>query len=413
MRHARVVITGMGAVSPYGQGVRALWDGVHSNRCSLTALPPAASSWGGCHVVGRVPPLQEKAIPRELRRCMSPMSIFACLAAWEALAQAGLANGQGMGTALGSTLGSPTVLHDFFADLLRDHDTNSTRSTTFFKIMGHTVAANVAHACQCTGRLLAPAAACASGLMAVCLGYEAIATGREQRMLCGGADELHPLVSATFDKLGAASHEVDPEGASRPFDTKRTGVVCGEGAGVLVLESLESAQARGAHIWGEVCGSSMTTSTAHLAQPDTATMVTGMAAALKDAGIHPADVAYVNAHATATEYGDIAEGQAIATLFGERTPVSSLKGHLGHTMAASGALESILCLAMLHLSVAFPTYGLHTPDARCGNIRHITTAPVRLRGPILKNNFALGGCNCSLVLDSFHERRSSLTPVPL
>lgn len=403
MCRQRVVITGMGAVSPYGEGVPAMWEGVSRDVCAVSSLPEYRLEGLSCRVAGIVPALNEKRIPRELRRTMSPMSIFACLAAWEALAQARLDRTQQhrMGVAVGSTVGSPHMLHEFFEYFLREHSVESMRSTTFFKIMSHTAAANVALACGCTGRTLAPAAACSSGLMAICLGFEAIAAGREDLMLCGGADEFHLLTSATFDRLGAASHEADPNLASRPFDAARTGIVCGEGAGILLLESLESALARGAPILAEVRGASMASSPANIAHPDMEAIADCMRRALDDACVRPSEVSYVNAHATATEYGDMAEGQAIEKVFGSATAVSSLKGHLGHTMAASGALESILCVEMMRNSVYVPTRGLRMPDARCGKISHVLE-PLHARNHmVLKNSFALGGCNCTILLDIF------------
>ena len=405
MRGRRVVVTGMGAVSPFGEGVPAMFGGVRDNRCALSPLPEYQLEGLSCRVAGLVPPLQEKRIPRELRRSMSPMSIFACLAAWEALTRAGLSTRpeQRMGVAVGSTVGSPTMLHEFFDLFLREHSVESMRSTVFFKVMSHTVAANVALACGCAGRTLAPAAACASGLMGLCLGYEAIAAGREDMMLCGGADEFHLLTSATFDRLGAASHTEDPDKASRPFDVDRTGIVCGEGAGILLLESLDGALARHAPILAEIRGAAMASSPGSIAQPDAAAIEDCMRRTLDDAGVRPEDVGYVNAHATATEFGDIAEGQAIESVFGSATPVSSFKGHLGHTMAASGALESILCIEMLQSSAYYPTRGLTKPDIRCGNLNHMFKPLHKPRGLVLKNSFALGGCNCTIVFDSLSE----------
>lgn len=399
----RVVITGMGAVSPYGEGVPAMWKGVRSNACAVTSLPEYRLEGLSCRVAGIVPPLNEKRIPRELRRTMSPMSIFACLAAWEALAQARLDRAQPhrMGVAIGSTVGSPHMLHEFFEFFLREHSVESMRSTTFFKIMSHTVAANIALACGCTGRTLAPAAACSSGLMGICLGYEAISAGREDLMLCGGADEFHLLTSATFDRLGAASHEAEPDLASRPFDVARTGIACGEGAGIVLLESLESALARNVPILAEVRGASVVSSPANIAHPDMEAIADCMRRALDDAGVCASEVGYVNAHATATEYGDMAEGRAIEKVFGSEAPTSSLKGHLGHTMAASGALESILCVEMMRSSVYVPTRGLHIPDVRCGKINHICEPLHTHSHMVLKNSFALGGCNCTILLDIF------------
>jgi 3-oxoacyl-[acyl-carrier-protein] synthase II len=406
MRKQRVVITGMGAVSPYGEGVGALMSGMRGDACALRPLPEYSLHGLSCRVAGLVPPLDERRIPRDLRRTMSPMSIFACFAAWEALEQAGVSRGPALphtGVAVGSTLGSPQMLHEFFDLFLRELSVESMRSTVFFKVMGHTVAANVALACGCNGRTLAPSAACASGLMGICLGYEAIAAGREERMLCGGADEFHLLTPATFDRLGAASHEADPAAASRPFDTGRSGIVCGEGAGILFLESLESALARKARVLAEIRGASIVSSPANIAHPDAKAIADCMQRALHDASLPPHGVGYVNAHATATEYGDIAEGQAIQKIFGSAAPVSSLKGHMGHTMAACGALESIICVEMLRGSVYFPTLKLENPDARCGDIAHLRTQAKLGGAPVLKNSFALGGCNCTVIFDTFHK----------
>jgi 3-oxoacyl-[acyl-carrier-protein] synthase II len=330
------------------------------------------------------------------------MSLHACFAVREALFQAGLdpdAPLPGAGVAMGSTIGSPEVLQEFFSAYLRDKSVDGMRGTVFFKVMSHTVAANVALAFGCARRVLAPAAACASGLMAVGLGYEAVASGREDLMICGGADEFHLLTAATFERLGAASLEQEPRLASRPFDTARQGLVCSEGAGALVLESLERAGARGAEILAEIKGFAMLSTPANIAHPSAEAIETCMREALDDALLRPQDIGYVNAHATATEWGDIAEGRAVAGLFGDAVPVSSLKGHMGHAMAASGALELISCIEMLRTSVYIPTYGLETPDARCGALRHPQASFAVTGKAILKNSFALGGSNCSLVLD--------------
>lgn len=401
MRTRRVVITGMGAVSPFGTGIDPLISGVASNSCAIRALPKEAMPGFTSRVVAQVPAVQSKRIPRELRRTMSPMSIYACLAAWEALAMAGIApesdTANRVGVSVGSTLGSPSSMHDFFAALLLEQSIDEVRGTTFFKVMSHSVASNLAQACHCLGRTLAPAAACATGLVGIAQGYETIAAGREEMMLCGGADEFHLLVSATFERLGAASTATDPDVASLPFDADRNGIVCAEGAGILFLESLESARQRGAHILAEILGAAMNSSPSSIAHPDRTRIGECMKSAIDDASLRPQDIAYVNAHATATEFGDIAEGLAIADVFGGTTPVGSLKGHLGHTMAASGALESVLCVEMLQSSVYFPTRGLRSPDARCGKCHFLTEKTAASGGPILKNSFALGGVNCSVV----------------
>ncbi|MCL1985626.1 MAG: beta-ketoacyl-[acyl-carrier-protein] synthase family protein, partial [Betaproteobacteria bacterium] len=144
-------------------------------------------------------------------------------------------------------------------------------------------------------------------------------------------------------------------------------------------------------------------SPANIAHPDARAIADCMRRALHDASLSPQDVGYVNAHATATEYGDIAEGQAIEEVFGSSVPVSSMKGHMGHTMAACGALESIICVEMLRESAYIPTLNLTKPDERCGDITHLTSRTTLGKKPVLKNSFALGGCNCTMILDAFHE----------
>ncbi len=399
----RVVITGMGAVSPFGEGVEALWSGMRSGRSALSLIPPYQLEGLSCRVAGLVPPVEEKRLPRALRRTMSPMSVHAVLAAEEALRASGLGaeDARDMGVAAGSTLGSPQMMQEFFTSFLTENTVEDVRSTVFFKVMGHTVAANVMLALGCTGRMLAPAAACATGLAAVCMGYEAVAFGREERMLCGGADEFHLLTAATFERLGAASLAQKSAGASRPFDIARSGVVCGEGAGMLLLESLESALGRNAPIFAEVRGSAMTAAPGSIAHPDAAAIAGCMRKALDDAALRPCDIAYVGAHATATVFGDSAEGRAIEQVFGADTPVSSQKGNLGHTMAASGALESILCILMNNSAMFLPTAGLTDPDPACGRIGHFAAPLTGRRGPVLKNAFALGGSNCTVVFDRY------------
>ncbi len=407
----RVVITGMGAISPYGEGVEAMVQGLRQGKNALSGgLSPLGGS--AVSVAGIVPKVAEKRIARELRRAMSPMSIYATLAAWEALAQAGFAleDVPRMGLALGSTLGSTMALHDFFATFLAENSVESVRSTTFFKVMSHSAASNVALACHMRGRTLAPSAACASGLMAIGLGYEAIMAGQEQYMLCGGTDEYHPLTSATFDRLGAASYASDIQKASLPFDAQRSGVICSEGAGMLVLESLESALARKATIYGEI-HSFAALQSANIAQPDVISMQNCMQEALGKARLQAHDVGYVNAHATATLQGDSAEAEAIAKIFGSSMPVSSFKGHMGHTMAACGALESIAALRMLEGEYIWPTLGLNQPDPELAQLHYVrdytqplarATEDTKVIKPLLKNCFALGGCVCSLVMSRYY-----------
>ncbi len=402
----RVVITGMGAISPFGDGCETLYHNLWQGNCGLTPLADKALASLECAVGGIVPELNTKRIPREVRRTMSPMSMYATLAAWEALESANLDKGNlpNMGIAIGSTLGSPEALYDFFYEYITNNSLDSVRSTTFFKVMGHSVASNVALALGLQGRLLAPAAACASGLVSLGLAYETIAHGKEDRMLCGGADEFHILTAATFDKMQAASHAKDPALASLPFDTRRSGVVVSEGVGILLLESLEAALERNAPILAEITGYASLTSPYSIAHPDVEGMQKCMQQAIINANLTAKHIDYLNAHATATAAGDMAEGKAIENIFGQKgVAVSSLKGHMGHTMAASGSLESIACIEMLTKSKLLPTLNLQNPDPECANLDHITSIRQKNIEHCLKNSFAMGGIYSSMIFSKYNN----------
>ncbi len=407
MARKRVVVTGMGAVTPYGEGVPLLMAKLCAGECAISKEDLSCVAGLDCHVAGRVRGVNGKTISRTYRRSMSPMSIWSCLAAREALLQADIPvnreDAPRMGVAIGSTLGSPMALEDFFREYISTGAVDEVRSTAFLKTMSHTVASNTSLFCGCTGRMLAPSAACASGLVAIGLACEAVAQGKEDIMLCGGADECHALTAATFDRMGAATHASDPLGASRPFDSARSGLAVSEGAGVLVIESLDSAQARHAKPLAELSGYASTSSPASMAHPDPERMEACMCEALQDAGFAPSEIGCVCAHATSTLQGDEAEGLAIERLFGPmNVPVVALKGHLGHTMGASGALECIACVEMLRHGTLIPTFGLTKPDPACGRLDHVRS-PRNISGDsILKNAFAMGGVFASLAISPAH-----------
>ncbi|SMP46466.1 3-oxoacyl-[acyl-carrier-protein] synthase II [Desulfonatronum zhilinae] len=406
----RVVITGLGAVSPYGVGVETLYAAMARGQSAITEHPDLKAIKGlRCHIAGLVPELDAREIPRKHRRTMSRMSVFAMLAAMEALKSArideSLRRSEQTGVIIGTTVGSPQTLQDFFAEYLREFSIEQVKSSLFFKIMGHTCAANVAQALGIGGRVMAPSAACATGVQAIGLGYEAIALGRQGIMLCGGAEELHPLTVGIFDIINAAStgYNTDPGRSPRPFDARRDGTVCSEGGGVLVLESLDSALERGVPILAEIIGFASNSDTTNISTPDPGRIEQCMRLALADAGLEPGQVDYVNAHATATELGDPAECRAIARLFGDAVPVSGFKGHLGHTLAASGALELIAVVRMLQDGLCLPTLNLDQPDPECAMVRHVREPEPRIMDIAVKNNFALGGVNASLIVRKFAE----------
>lgn len=401
----RVVVTGMGAVSPYGLGKDLLIDGLTRNQSAISTSTDLRKVDGlRSLVVGRVPDIDAGSISRKYRRAMSPMSIFAALAAGEAIEQARISDticrSGRMGVAIGSTVGSPIATEEFFSRYLTASSLNGIRSTTFFKMMNHSSAMNLAQLFKITGRVLAPSVACSTGCQTVGLGYEMIAVGLQEIMLCGGTDEFHPIVAGTFDIMNAASfsYNDNPHQTPRPFDISRDGVVCAEGAGVLVLESIASARQRDAVILAEVVGFATTNDTSNIANPSSAAVTECMRQALRDAALASHEIDYINAHATGTLQGDRAEAQAIADLFGDRVPVSGLKGHVGHTMAASGALETIAAIEMMRHNFLVPTLNLDEVDPECSGVWHIRGDKNRSMQYILKNNFALGGVNSSIIL---------------
>ncbi|WP_432822802.1 beta-ketoacyl-[acyl-carrier-protein] synthase family protein, partial [Trichloromonas sp.] len=229
--------------------------------------------------------------------------------------------------------------------------------------------------------------------------------GKQEMMLCGGADEFHPLTAATFDVMNAGSigYNQQPESTPRPFDRDRDGVVCAEGCGILLLESLDSARHRGATILAELTGFATVSAPTNIAHPDAAAMAQCMRLALADAGTDVDAVDYVNAHATGTDHGDIAESEAIFELFGGRVPVSSLKGHIGHTMAASGSLELVAVIDMMQRGQLIPTRNLDQVDPGCEQIRHVIGLEPAELNVAIKNNFALGGVNSSIVLRRYQN----------
>lgn len=411
MRLKRVVITGVGAVSPFGLGADTLYSALIEGRSCIRPITELQSVTGlRCHIAGKAPDpeaLGVAQIPRKFRRSMSAMSVFSYLACKEALEEAGVdaatAASGNLGLAIGSTLGSTQATQAFYADYLQDFSIERTKSQMFFKVMSHTCAANAAQALGIRGRVIAPAAACASGGQAIGLGFEAIAMGRQDMMLCGGADELHPLSVATFDILNVASARFNdaPEKSPRPFDTGRDGTVCSEGAGVLLLESLDSALQRGATPIAEMRGFAVVNDAANISTPDAASIESCMRKALDQAEVPAAAVNYVNAHATATELGDIAEGQAIERVVGAQTPVSCCKGNLGHALAASGGLESAAIMRMYKHGRIPGTHNLVDVDPRCGNLHHVTSPLEHEPGYVVKNNFALGGVNTCLVFGRY------------
>lgn len=401
----RVVVTGYGAVTPFGCGVPVMWQALLEGRSAVRHSPMLSEIKGlRTTVAADVPEVDARWIDRKKRRYMSKMSIYAVIAAHEAIQMAGLTpdvlQDLRTGLCVGSTTGSTCEIDHLFSEVLKDRNIEGVKSTHFFKIMNNSCAVNLGQALGIRGRLLAPSAACATGMIAVGLAAEAIALGKQDVMICGGADELHALTVGVFDTLEASSRGYNdrPDMTPRPFDRDRDGIVCGEGAGIVVIESLEHARARNARIFGEIEGFAMTGSPGDMANPGIDSLVECMEMAVEESGLGKDQIGYVNAHATGTVRGDVAECEAVEKVLGCDIPISSLKGHMGHTMAACGVLELIATFLMMHNDVLLPTRNLQQPDGTCGRLNLLTAIDHRRVKAALSNNFALGGVNSAMVI---------------
>ena len=288
-------------------------------------------------------------------------------------------------------------MQEFFG-LLNDHTTEELKSTSYIRAMTHTAPVNIGVYFGLTGRVLTTTTACTAASQAIGFACEAIQIGQQTMMLAGGADELTAIHSAVFDSLLATSKSNDsPTIASRPFDKDRDGLVLGEGACTFVLEELEHAQTRGATILGEVAGFATNADGAHITRPQAQTQTLCIEMALANAGLDASDIGFVSAHATATEYGDSAEAQALQQAGMANVPVASLKGHIGHTLGACGSIEAWAALMMMNDGWFAPTLNLVEPN--CGELDYVMEGGRTLETDyVMSNNFAFGGINTSLIL---------------
>jgi 3-oxoacyl-[acyl-carrier-protein] synthase II len=399
----RVVISGVGAISGLGNGVAPLVDGIAEGRSAIRRMDGWEAYKGLRSLVGAPAKLEnEKDIPRKARRSMGRMGIFAVQAAEQALADAGIEHDQlgssRVGCIIGSTMPGAESLCETFEIMLPTRDLSLLTAMKFFQCVSHTASMNVASYLGITGFVMATSAACASAAQAIGTAYDLIRLGRQDVVICGGAEELHPTVTASFDILFATSVKYNdtPDRTPRPFDAERDGLVCGEGCGIVVLEEYEQAVGRGAPIYGELIGYHTAGSGDHVSQSNAGGIESCMLGAMSQAGLRASDVDYINAHGTATRDGDAAECEAIARVFGDRVPVSSLKGYMGHTLGASGSLELIACLAMMERGRIFPTRNLETVADDCRGVQHVRESMTREVRTIVKNCFAFGGINAVL-----------------
>ncbi|MFF7108396.1 beta-ketoacyl-ACP synthase [Pseudomonas sichuanensis] len=401
----RVVVTGMAGITALGNDWASIAAHFAAGRSGIRRMDEwdryseLNTRLGG--------PIDDFQVPahwtRKQLRSMGRVSRLAVAAAERALADAGLLDDPSirdgrMGVACGSSTGSTDEIKTF-GNMLLNSTSEGLNANSYVRMMPHTTAANISIYFGLTGRLIPTSSACTSGSQGVGYAYEAIKFGRLPLMLAGGAEELCPTEAMVFDALYATSLKNDtPHLSPRPYDLDRDGLVIGEGGGMLVLEELEHALARGARIHAEVVGFGSNADGQHITRPEQVTMRRAMELALEDAGLAPEAIGYVNGHGTATEQGDIAETLATSSLFGPHMPISSQKSYLGHTLGACGALESWFSIEMMNRGQYAPTLNLDNVDPQCGELDYLQGAFRAMSHEyVMNNNFAFGGVNTSLI----------------
>ncbi|SDH66716.1 3-oxoacyl-[acyl-carrier-protein] synthase II [Pseudomonas flavescens] len=406
----RVVVTGMAGITSLGES----WDSISANFRANRSGIRVMHEWDRFSELNTRlgGPVDDFVVPghwtRKQLRSMGRVSRLSVYAAERALANAGLLGdariGDGrMGVACGSSTGSTEEIKAF-GNMLLNSVADGLNANSYIRMMPHTTAANISIFFGLTGRLIPTSSACTSGSQGIGYAFEAIKFGRLPLMLAGGAEELCPTEAMVFDALYATSLKNDaPHTSPRPYDRGRDGLVIGEGAGMLVLEELEHALARGATIHAEIVGFGCSADGQHATKPVQATMRRAMQLALEDAALTPDAIGYVNGHGTATEQGDVAETQATSSLFGTRMPISSQKSYLGHTLGACGALESWFSIEMLNSDSYAHTLNLNQIDPACGELDYLRGEFREMNNEyVMNNNFAFGGVNTSLIFRRWH-----------
>lgn len=400
----RVVVTGAGGITALGSDGPAVLAGLRAGRNAVARMPEWDSIHGlRCRLASPVDFTVPEHYTRRQRRSMGRVAAMAVRATELALEQADLLGdpvltGGRAGIAYGSATGSPDALLEFVGTVM-DNTTQGLNATSYLRMMSHTAAVNIGLFFGMKGRVITTSSACTAGSQGIGYAFETIRHGLQDVMVAGGAEELSPAQVAVFDTLLATSTRNDePRSTPRPFDAGRDGLVIGEGAATLVLESYEHARARGAPILGEVVGYGTNADGTHVTNPDQHTQARCLSLALESCGLDAAAIGYVNAHGTATDAGDVSETRATESVLGA-VPLSSLKGYFGHTLGGCGAQEAWITLMMMREGWFAPTVNLDRVDPECAALDYIVGDGRRIDCEyVMTNNFAFGGINTSLIL---------------
>ncbi|AZA78319.1 beta-ketoacyl-[acyl-carrier-protein] synthase family protein [Chryseobacterium sp. G0186] len=402
----RVVITGMGIYSCIGTSLEEVRESLYQGKSGIVLDQDRKEFGFRSGLTGVVPkPDLKNLLNRRQRVSMGEESEYAYLATIDALKQANLddefLDSHEVGILYGNDSVSKAVVESI--DIAREKkDTTLMGSGAIFKSMNSTVTMNLSTIFKLKGINLTISAACASGSHSLGLAYMMIKNGFQDMIICGGAQETNKYSMASFDGLGVFSaREDEPTKASRPFDAGRDGLIPSGGAASLIVESLESAQKRGATILAEIIGYGFSSNGGHISTPNVDGPALAMDRALKQSGLNASDIDYINAHATSTPIGDANEAKAIYEIFGSEVPVSSTKSMTGHECWMAGASEVIYSILMMQNDFVAPNINLENPDNEAQRINLVSETKTQKIDVFLSNSFGFGGTNSALIVKKF------------
>jgi 3-oxoacyl-[acyl-carrier-protein] synthase II len=412
MTKRSVVVTGVGMITPLGISTQESWDGLIAGRPGIKKITQFDASAFPTQIAGEVVGFnpEDYIEPKEIKK-MDRFIHFSLAAATMAMKDSGLKitseNAERTGVIVGSGMGGLHAIEHYHSVYL---EKGPRRISPFFipMLIVNLASGQISIRFGAKGPNSAPATACATGSHSIGDAFKIIQRGDAEAMIAGGTEAvITPLGIGGFNAMKALStRNHEPDKASRPFDIDRDGFIMGEGAGILVLESLESATNRGARIYAEVVGYGMTADAYHITSPSPGGEGAArcMELALKDAGIHPSDIQYINAHGTSTKYGDELETIAIKTVFGEhayKLCISSTKSMTGHLLGAAGGVEAVITILCMQHDNVPPTINLDNPDPEC-DLDYIPHKARKMSvNYALTNSFGFGGTNACLVFKKF------------